>query len=273
MQTGRSVARQAHRHRRFGVGTPGVGPNVLATAGLIALCALAPGVGAQGGGKGFLFNKPVGSFAFRGGYAVANASSDVFSDATTQLTLNKGDFSGFSWGGDISYSTGDRWDVLFDAEAAYASKSSEFRNFIDNNDQPIEQSTKFKRIPVTIGIKYYLMSRGRSVSQFAYVPTKFAPYVSVGGGAMYYDFQQKGDFIDFATDPPDVFNTTIESSGWAPTARGAAGVEYSLGPWVALTGEGRYVWAKATLDKEAFEGYDKIDLNGFTGTLGFRVRF
>ena len=271
MQTEVSVAHQAQR--RIGPGRPGVRPNALAAAGLIAVCAFAPGVGAQGSGKGFLFKKPVGSFAFRGGYAVANASSDVFSDATTQLTLDKGDFSGFNWGGDISYSTGDRWDVLFDAEVANASKSSEFRNFIDNNDQPIEQSTKFQRVPLTLGIKYYLMSRGRSVSQFAYVPSKFAPYLSVGAGAMYYDFEQKGDFIDFATDPPDVFNTTIESSGWAPTGRAAAGVEYSIGPWLALTGEGRYVWAKANLDPSAFEGYDKIDLTGFTGTVGFRVRF
>ena len=242
-------------------------------AALTAMFTLVPNAGAQGSGKGFLFKKPVGSFALRGGYSVANASSDVFSDATTQLTLNKGDFSGFSWGGDISYSTGDRWDVLFDGEAAYASKSSEFRNFIGSDDKPIEQSTKFTRVPLTFGVKYYLMSRGRSVSEFAYVPTKFAPYLSVGGGAMYYDFQQKGDFVDFNSVDLDVFNTTLESSGWAPMARGAAGVEYSLGPWVALTGEGRYVWARAKLDPDAFEGYDKIDLNGFTGTVGIRVRF
>jgi len=214
-----------------------------AAAALIAIVALAPRAGAQGSGKGFLFHKPVGSFALRGGYAVANASSDVFSDATTQLTLNKGDFSGFNWGGDISYSTGDRWDLLFDGEVAYSKKDSEFRKFIDNNNQPIEQ----------------------------YIPSKFAPYVSVGAGAMYYDFQQKGDFVDFET--LDVFNTTLESTGWAPMGRGAAGVEYSLGPWLALTGEGRYVWAKAKLDPSAFDGYDKIDLDGFTGTVGIRVRF
>ena len=273
MQTEVSVARLVDRHWRVGVRTAGVRPNALVATGLIAMCAFASGVRAQGSGKGFLFKKPVGSFAFRGGYAVANASSDVFNDATTQLTLNKGDFSGFNWGGDISYSTGDRWDVLFDAEAANASKSSEFRNFIDNNNQPIEQTTKFLRVPLTLGLKYYLTSRGRSVSQFAYVPTKFAPYLSIGAGAMYYDFQQKGDFVDFQTDPPDVFNTTLESTGWAPMGQGAAGVEYSLGPWLALTGEGRYVWAKATLDPDAFEGYNKIDLNGFTGTVGFRVRF
>ena len=199
MQTEVSVARLVP-HRRVGVRTPGVRPNALVAAGLIAMCAFASGVGAQGSGKGFLFKKPVGSFAFRGGYAVANASSDVFSDATTQLTLNKGDFSGFNWGGDISYSTGDRWDLLFDAEVANASKSSEFRNFIGSDDQPIEQSTKFERVPLTLGLKYYLTSRGRSVSQFAYVPTKFAPYVSVGAGAMYYDFQQKGDFVDFQSE-------------------------------------------------------------------------
>ena len=242
-----------------------------AVAFLIAVVTLAPRAGAQGSGKGFLFNKPVGSFAFRGGYAVANASSDVFNDATTQLTLNKGDFSGFNFGGDISYSMGDRWDLLFDGEIAFSSKSSEFRKFIDNNDQPIEQNTKFQRLPLTLGVKYYLTSRGRSVSQYAYIPAKWAPYVSVGGGAMYYYFQQKGDFVDFQT--RDVFNTTLESTGWTPTARGAAGVEYSLGPWLALTGEGRYVWARAKLDPSAFEGYDKIDLNGFTGTVGIRVRF
>jgi hypothetical protein len=242
-----------------------------AAAALIAMFALAPRAGAQGSGKGFLFHKPVGSFGLRGGYAVANASSDVFNDATSQLTLNKGDFSGFNFGGDISYSTGDRWDLLFDGEIAFSSKSSEFRKFIDNNNQPIEQTTKFQRVPLTLGVKYYLTSRGRSVSQFAYVPSKWAPYLSVGGGAMYYYFQQKGDFVDFQT--LDVFNTTLESTGWAPMGRGAAGVEYTLGPWLALTGEGRYVWAKATLDQSAFEGYDKIDLTGFTGTVGIRVRF
>src|SRR4029453_8605491 len=80
MQTELSVAQQAQR--RVGAGRPGVRLNALAAAGLIAGGAFAPGVGAQGSGKGFLFKKPVGSFAFRGGYAVANASSGGFTAAT-----------------------------------------------------------------------------------------------------------------------------------------------------------------------------------------------
>ena len=246
--------------------------SVLALAALVTLVSLAPEAGAQSSGKGFLFKRPVGSFALRGGYALANAGSDVFSEATTQLTLDKRDFSAFDVGGDISYSLGARTDLVFDGELTSAKKPSEFRKWVDNNDQPIRQSTTFRRIPLTMAVKYYLADRGREVSQFAWIPKQYAPYVSLGGGAMYYRFKQDGDFVDFQP-PYNVFSTTIESSGWTPMGQGAAGVEYNVGPWLALTGEGRYVWAKATLDPNAFEGFDKIDLTGFAGTVGFRVRF
>jgi outer membrane protein W len=150
---------------------------------------------------------------------------------------------------------------------------SEFRKWVDNNDQPIRQSTKFRRIPLTIGLKYYLTDRGRSVSQFAYIPSKVAPYVGVGVGGMYYRFSQDGDFVDFNTTDLEVFSATIEDSGWTPTANGTLGFDYTIGPWLALSTQGRYQWAKARLDPDQFQGYEKIDLTGFAGTLGFRVRF
>jgi hypothetical protein len=90
---------------------------------------------------------------------------------------------------------------------------------------------------------------------------------------MYYRFQQSGDFIDFNTDNLEVFTSTLESSGWAPMAQGALGMDYTIGPWLALTGEGRYQWARARLDPQVFEGFQKIDLSGFTGTVGFKLRF
>jgi hypothetical protein len=265
-----SFPRLVAQRRRTRVRRPGARPNVLAAA-LIGLVAVAPSVGAQSNGKGFLFRRPAGSFSIRGGYALANAGSQVFDDATTQLTLDKRDFSSMDFGGDISYSPTEKLDVVFDGEFSSSKKDSEFRDWVDNNDQPIEQATKFKRVPLTIGLKYYLAGRGRTVSQFAYIPSRYAPYVSVGAGAMYYRFEQSGDFVDFKT--LDVFSSTVESSGWTPMGQGSAGLEYTIGPWLALTGEGRYVWAKATLDRNSFEGYDKIDLTGFTGTVGFRVRF
>ena len=246
-------------------------PRSIGFAG-IALAAVASLATAQGGGgDGFLFNSPRGSFSIRGGYALASAGSDVFSEATTQLTLDKKDFNSFSVGGDISYSLTSRFDLAFGGDYSAAKHDSEFRDWVDNNDQPIEQTTDFKRAPLTVSLKYYVTDRGRSVSQYAWIPSKYSPYVGVGGGAMWYSFRQRGDFVDF--EDLAVFYSEMQSSGWTPTGHAMAGVDYSLGTWVSFTAEGRYTLGKATLDSEEYEGFEKIDLSGFAATVGFRVRF
>ena len=235
---------------------------------LVSGARLAP---AQTSGDGFLFRRPSGSFSLHGGYALANAGSDVFSEATTNLTLDKRDFSSFSFGGDISYAFSPRFDVVFGGDYSAAKRDSEFRDWVDNNDDPIEQTTSFRRLPITVSLKYYVVERGRSVSQFAWIPSKYSPYVGVGGGGMYYRFKQEGDFVDFQD--LDVFFAELQSSGWTPTGHAMAGVDYTLGPWLALTAEGRYSYAKAELDRDVWEGFEKIDLSGFAGTVGFKVRF
>jgi hypothetical protein len=90
---------------------------------------------------------------------------------------------------------------------------------------------------------------------------------------MYWRFAQDGDFVDFASDNLAIRRYELESSGWAPMAHGMAGFDYNLGPWLALNAEGRYQWARAELDPQVFEGFEKIDLSGFAGTVGFKVRF
>ena len=265
----RPDAVRRHRPRRV---------SAIAIGGLFAL-TIAGSAAAQGSGKGFLFSQPVGSFSLRGGYAFASAGSDVFNDAMSQLTLDKSDFGAFSWGGDISYAAKPRLDIVFDGGASSTTEESEVRDFVEDlpsgESAPIVQSTQYRRVPLTIGVKYYLADRGRAVGQFAYIPSKYAPYVGIGAGGMYYKFKQSGDFVDFASDPefPDIFSATLESSGWTPMVHGAAGIDYTMGPWLALTAEARYQWAKARLDPEVFVDYDKIDLSGVTGTVGFKVRF
>ncbi len=242
-----------------------------ALLGVLALTSAARVVSAQSHGEGFLFKKPSGSFSIHGGYALARAGSDVFSEATSQLTLDKRDFSSFTVGGDISYAATPRFDVVFGGAFSASSKDSEFRDWVDNNDDPIEQSTEFKRVPLTLSLKYYVAERGRAVSQFAWIPARYSPYIGVGGGAMWYRFRQNGDFVDF--EDLDVFSAELQSSGWTPTGHAMAGLDYTVGPWLALTFEGRYSLAKARLDPDAFEGFEKIDLSGFVGTVGFKVRF
>src|SRR5215212_6616171 len=124
-------------------------------AAALALGATGQAASAQSG-KGFLFKRPIGSFSLRGGYALANAGSDVFSESTRQLTLDKRDFSAITWGGDLSFTASPRTDLVFDGGFSSTSKPSEFREFTDNNDDPIQQSTKYRRVPLTVGLKYYV---------------------------------------------------------------------------------------------------------------------
>jgi hypothetical protein len=258
--------------RRFGTGAVrrNIIPLVMAVAGVMATAALAE---AQSSGKGFLFNKPSGSFSLRGGWAYALAGSDIFEETTTQLTLDKKDFSSLTFGGDISWFASDKFDLVFDAEFARSSKGSEMRDWVDVDDKPIEQTTKYRRVPLTVGVRYYLQGRGRAISNFAYIPSKYAPYVGAGAGAIRWSFAQDGDFVDFQSQNLAIRRYELEDAGWAPMAHGMAGFDYNLGPWLALNTEARYQWARAELDPQVFEGFEKIDLSGFSGTVGFKVRF
>lgn len=238
----------------------------------IGLVPALPGgiAAAQGSGDGFLFREPTRTIVLRGGFAHASAGSDIFTFATDQLTLGSGDFSGPTFGADLAVQLTPRLDVVVGASYAGRSARSEFRDWVDQDDRPIEQTTKFRRVPVTASAKLYLMPRGRTIGRFVWLPARYAPYVGVGGGAMWYRFSQEGDFVDFET--LDVFSDELESSGWTGTAHAMAGLDFALTPRLGLTGEARYTYAKATLGDD-FEGFDKIDLSGISTTIGLSIRF
>lgn len=247
-----------------------------------ATCALALLMGAamlvasraqaQSSGDGFLFHPPGAALTVHGGYARANAGSDVFSFATEKLTLGRGDFSGFDAGLDLAIALSPRVDLSLGADYTGRVAGSEYRDFTGTDDLPIQQTTRFQRVPVTASVKAYLTPRGRSIGSFAWIPSDLAPYVGAGGGGMWYRFSQSGEFVDFNTADLEIFNNTLESSGWAPMAQGLVGADLTLTPRLALTGEARYSWAKARLSDQ-FVGFDRIDLSGPSATLGLTLRF
>lgn len=244
------------------------------STGLVAVAAFswlgATSAEAQSGGAGFLFKHPRATFSFRGGYSLASASSDIFSFSTTQLTLQRRDFNALTLGADVGIRLNQRFDVTLGATYAGERTPSEFRDWVDQDNLPIQQTTRFVRVPVIAGLKAYLTPRGRSVGQYAWIPARYAVYAGVGAGAMWYRFRQDGDFVDFET--LDVFSDRLQSQGWTPAAQGALGLEFSLMTRLALALEGRYTLAKADLGQD-FSGFDPIDLSGASATMGLTVRF
>ena len=240
----------------------------VATGGLLAVAAPAR---AQDGGDGFLFRAPTVALTLRAGRAAASARSDLFDFAMDTLTLGRRDFAGVSLGAELAVGgPGSRIDAVVGVAYASSSAPSEFRNWVDANDQPIVQTTTLRRVPVTLGVRAWLVPRGRTIGRLAWVPARVAPYAGAGVGATWYRFRQEGDFVDFET--RDVFGDSFETSGWGPSAYGSLGMDVTLTPRIALTADARYAYARASVGGD-FAGFDKVDLSGLATTAGLTFRF
>lgn len=223
---------------------------------------------AQDAGDGFLFRAPIATWGVHGGFDRANAGGNVFSFVTDQLTLDRADFSSATFGGNVAIRLSPKNDIVFDVTYASVSRRSEFRDWVDQNDQPIEQVTSLRRLPITASIRHYFTPRGRSIGRFAWVPPVRAAYVGAGAGLMWYSFRQVGDFVDFQT--LNVFPDAFESSAWTPAAHLLAGIDFYLSRYFVVTGETRYTWAKGPMGRD-FVGFGDIDLSGMSVTAGFSL--
>jgi hypothetical protein len=237
---------------------------VVTTAGVFATPSHA-----QTAGDGFLFRVPHGSWGLRGGFDRAIAGGDVFAFVTKQLTLNRSDFSSATFGSNLAITMSATNDLVFDLSFATVSRGSEFRDWIDNNNQPITQTTSLRRIPLTIGMRHYLAPRGRAVGHFAWIPARQTTYVGFGIGYMAYRFRQIGDFVDFQT--LNVFPDEFESKGWTPVLHANFGADFALGRFFLLNGEARYTWAHGPTGRD-YVGFNKIDLSGLSATAGLSLR-
>jgi hypothetical protein len=210
------------------------------------------------------------SLGVRVGYAVPFASSEIFDFTREQLTVDRSDFHALSLSGHFAVSVTPRVDIAVDVGHSRSETKSEFREWVDLDDLPIEQFTEFQRTPLVVGVKAYLRERGRSIGRFAWIPEAWAPFVGLGGGWVFYRFEQDGDFVDFETF--DIFFDRFTSDGSTPTIHVYGGADWSLGPTVFLTAEGRYSWAEVDMSGD-FVDFDPMDLSGFQATAGVSIRF
>jgi hypothetical protein len=217
----------------------------------------------------FLFQKPTKYFGIRVGIFSPKADSDLFSMITEELTLKKSDFRAWDLGADFGFSLSKRFDLVFSLDYSTKTKSSEFRDYVENG-LPITQSTRFSQTPLTAGIKYLIIPRGREIGQYSWLPSRIVPYVSVGAGMLRYEFKQHGDFVDFST--LDIFSAALESSGSVPTEYLGCGTEVNIFKSTYLNLDFRYYWADDDLDSD-FYGFEPIELGGYRITAGVQWHF
>jgi len=230
----------------------------------------ATSTGQSPGTPDFLFGRPHGSIGIRSGWMFARAGSDIFTFVQDRLTVNRKDFNAPALAVDVGVAVAPRTDVVVGFDFSRSSTASEYRRFVDNNRLPVTQDTRLQQVNLSGSMKFALMPRGREVSPHAWIPRTVTPYVGAGGGLLWYEFRQEGDFVDFAN--LRIFSDTFRSRGWTPSAHIFGGVDVKLWRRLYFTGEARYLWSHARLGRD-FSGFQPIDLAGSKMTGGINAVF
>jgi hypothetical protein len=225
------------------------------------------------GGPGFLFRMPRVTVGLRGGFNVrhANAGPDDFYDfVTRELTLGRSDFNAFAFGADLGVALVGPADLVFSAGHSSSAASSEFRDWVDQNDQPITQRTTLSTTALTVAVRWNLASRGRRIGRFVWMPARVLPYVGLGAGAIKYSLAQDGYFVD--AQDLSIFRDQLMSRGWTAMGLVLAGTDYSMGKRFLARAEAHYQLATGRLRYDYVDFHDGIDLSGLQLSLGLYVR-
>jgi hypothetical protein len=219
---------------------------------------------------GFLFSPPSGGLTLRAGPQLYTAGGDLFGQLRRDLTLGRGDFAATAVGADLVFSPLPRVDLVVGAAHARASGRSEFRDFVDQDELPIEQTTSLRTTPLTGTVRYLLLSRGRSVGRTAWVPAPTTPYLGAGGGVTWYRLEHGGEFIDFRD--YSIYFDRMQSAGSVPTLHVLAGLDHWFEPRLGVNVEARYTWGRAA-PADGFRSFDALDVGGVQATLGLSFRW
>lgn len=230
-----------------------------------------PTLASAQGGPGFLFRRPVVTLAVRAGYQVPRAGGDLFGYTLDEFipsgadTLSNLSFDSPYLGGELSIRPWERWDIAVDFGWTRSRTVSEYRRWVDNSSNPIEQQTTFQLITGSVGAKYYLQDRGRHVGSLAWIPNRVTPYVGTGLGVAAYRFEQVGDFVDTSTF--EVYGDYLKSEETGLLWYGAAGLDIVLANRAVVTGEARYSFSNARVDG-SYVGFRDMDLAGLQLLVG-----
>lgn len=233
--------------------------------GLLLISAPAPAQQSDG----FLFGPPEGSLRLHGGYSAPGTGSEIFRFIRERLTVADGAFRSFALGGQLFARVSERLDAGLDVTGAGSETASQFREWVDQDDSPIRQTTSLSRLSATLNVRFHPLGRGRSIGRYVWIPRRISPYLGAGGGLLWYGFEQEGEFVDFET--LEIFHDRFVSEGQAVYWHLFGGLQVSLDSRFFVVGELRHGWGSAGMGED-FEGFDPIDLSGFQGLVGLAVR-
>lgn len=206
------------------------------------------------------------ALVFKLGGVFPSGDSDLWDFNADLFTADAEDFDDAAFGFELLLLTANHLDLSFALEVYEGSASSVYRDYVDSFGQPIGQYQSLDLLPMTVSLRW--MPFGRYGPGGA--PRRVVPYLSVGGGGVFWEYELTGSFVDPGT--LGIYDDYFYSDGAALAGVAAAGLEVPLSRAWSVHLEGRYLWAQDDLDED-FAGFDEFDLGGWAAFIGAGVRF
>lgn len=198
-----------------------------------------------------------GAFRIHFGQFQPEGDSEYWRDAEDLFTGEPSDLEDASFGMDYLLPLNRRVSVIFSGSVYNGDTTRSYLDFEDNFGNRIRHDASLDIASATVGVVFHL-SPPRS---------SFSPYVGAGGGAFPWRLEEDGDFIDFRTNPPEIFTARLSSEGVGFGYYLLAGLEASISQNLSLFAESRWTQVDDELDDD-FEGFGKIDLSGRQVSFG-----
>lgn len=237
--------------------------------GMVLLVLLIPtiAVANQVRYRGYLDN----SIGIKIGYFMPHGKSDLWDYNAELLTMSVEDFNSTSVGIEFNFSLNNYFDISFGADFYRRSVPTEYRDWIDEEGYPIEQTISLRIVPLTFTAKFLPLGRWRVPGPRARRTQNIViPYVGGGLGLYFWQYQEVGDYIDFSD--LTIYTTLFSSKGTDMGFHLLGGVEIPIGANWSVMAEVRYNIIQGPLSAD-FVGFEDFDIGGITTSGGFLFRF
>jgi outer membrane protein W len=210
-----------------------------------------------------------GTLQARFGAFFPRADSQIFSDDTQlygaasdgrPVTASK--WTGFTGGLEYSTRIGRNLEIGFHTDWYGRSLDTFYNAYTRDNGGEIFQTLSLDVIPVGATVRFIAGDKH----------SKLRPYFGIGPDLVFWQYEEKGDFIDFGDPTRPIIGDHFRSDGTAFGGHAVAGLRMAINQDFGLTAEGRYL-ATTTVDMgQDFRG-NRINVSGASALLGFYVSF
>ena len=222
---------------------------VLGAALIAGLAGLLPGEASASG------------LELRLGGMVPRAKSILFDDSVVLYDIKKSDFEGAFGGLEFTKNLTPNVELGLSVDGYGREVPSVYRDYTRPSGREIEQTLRLVIVPASAIVRLLPGGRYRT----------FTPYLGVGVSAIYWQYEEFGDFIDFAQKGQPVVFDSFKSTGTTTGLVLNAGLRYRINEDFQITADFRNFSGKQKMGGDFSP--NEIDVSGAAVTVGFRLNF